>query len=458
MCKYEKRKREKNDWCCVVHFKVSKVSTQGYYYFYDLFNLFKSFFFRLIVFFSLGAVKIINAVQFSCAIVHRGTTTSTCLIDILQPVTLSETPYNINFLLPEHVVFNDIESVELLPTANGKLSALQFPVDFIKAFPKLRRLNLPANITWITQNDFKDAKYLIHLVLTGGNLQTIPARVFTAVPSLIMLVLRNNDIKTVEDHAFDGLKNLEIFSLSENKLSTITKSTFVNLKSLKALYLRFNNIESIEDGAFDMPNLRQLSLNSNLLKSFSNCLFAKLPELRVLTAEYNLISRVNESLYGLENLRSLMLGYNSIEDLDIKRLAKLPNLENLLLSGSGFNLDAVNITESDINATVSTVKILDLSSSQLQNGDVFSKLRLFKQLEAVNLSNNNISKLDLGVENPLIHTVKIDGNSLDPNDLEALMVEHNMRILGEGYIVTTNTFTDFEALNRKFHGDSVLFF
>jgi len=400
------------------------------------------------------AVLQIKSIDIKCTVTNTGSVSPTCFIN--ESIVLFDWE-KINFILPRGLSPRKIERVEFNESTAWRAEI--FPVQIFETFLNLKKLKLKVEIDkkTIRQEDFVDATELNELVLTDGHLDTIPSRVFHTVLGLTVVVLRNNDIHTIEDFAFDNLEELQVLSLSENAIRNISRWTFGSLPSLRALYLRQNHIESIEDGALDMPNLKLLSLNQNALVAFSDSLFKATPQLSVLLADSNIIQIVQKSLYGLQELRKLFLSNNPITDLNIVELAKLPKLEYLLLRNANFNLDWVNVTDADINSTTSAVKILDLSGNGMRSRDVFRKLKLFKQLQALNLASNNLSLLDLELKEPPLKVIKLDNNvSFNWDQIRSILKTLNMQF-ESSYIVEPGSSFDFDQLTANLREDNVLY-
>lgn len=392
------------------------------------------------------------ATDVTCVIQNTGSIAPACIINDSINVYYWE---KLNFILPPGVAPKKIERIEFNDTTAWR--SQRFPVQIFETFLHLRKLKLRVEIDKKTlrQEDFVDATRLTELILIDGHLETIPSRVFHTVLGLKLLVLRNNKIQTLEDYAFDNLEQLEVLSLSENDIKAINRSTFGALCSLRALYLRQNRIESIEDGAFDMPNLKQLSLSGNLLSTLSDDIFKKTPALSVLLVEGNNIQEVHSSLYGLQELRKLVLSYNQITDLNLVELAKLPKLEYLLLRKTDVNLDWVNVTDADLNSTVSILKVLDLGENGIRYRDVFRKLKLFKQLEVVSFVSNDLTLLDLELKEPALKVIDLGNNyNFNWNQIVPAVQALNMRIEAP-YIVVPGNHFDFENFAARLREDSV---
>jgi len=414
------------------------------------------FIFKLALVFCVVVGKL-NALNVTCALKNSAFASVTCFIQLHAPFSLSENEH-INFTLPGTVTAAQIERVELAKSSTFRSTL--FPVDIFNAFPNLRKITFPADIREIRSTDFTNATNLNYFILTNAHIEKIPSELFKKATNLTLVVLKNNGLQKVEEYAFYKLEKLEVLSLSENQIRNITKNMFSKLPALKALYLRDNQIESVADGSFDMPSLRQLSLNKNRLTVLSDKIFAGTPSLRVFSAGYNYIKNISNAFYGLQELRKLYLSVNRIIDLDIVKLAHLPQLEQVCLRDSGFNLGEKNITDADIAATKSSVKVLDLSENRINDGNILNKLKLFGQLEEVNLARNNFAIIELGLRAPQLRTIKFNGNLISFPDLHHLVMKYNMTITrDEQYIVVSDKsdHIDFVALEEKLLADSVYF-
>lgn len=353
----------------------------------------------------------IRSVNISCSPTY---VSDVCYLYSNTSVILTKTD-KVNFVLSgELPSFIYIKHVKLDGSSNITTHIL--PREIFERFPNLEKLTAAANIFEIQRDNFnlEHKLKLRSLDLSRNYLKTLAARCFFGAPNLFFINLNNNVIETIDDLAFDGLLKLRILWLAGNFLKTVNR---IILPSLRELALNDNFIEEFRDGALTTPKLKYLFLTYNQLVFLPSSLFNATPELQILHADHNIIQRLHNALDGLQNLIELKLDHNHIDDLNITKLARLPKLVSITLKNSGFNLDHVNISESDINSTDSNVEYLDLSSNKLENGTIFAKLKVFPKLRKIDLSNNQLRSVDLqairssGLSE--LTLIKIAGRNLD---------------------------------------------
>lgn len=320
----------------------------------------------------------------------------------------------------QHTASADIEALELYFGQRSSLNAL--PQELFTTFPNLRNLTLEqAKIKTISSDDLKLAGNLNELTLPGSQLERLSSRTFAPATNLTILGLEENRIHTIEDFAFEGLAKLSELWLRDNNLTRINIFTFIGLVSLQHLNLRANAIEVIEPGALSFPNLLTLYLNENKLKLYDS-IFAFMPKLISLHIQSNHIQQLNNALQPLHSLHSILLDNNKIEDFDFKELTKFVNLTLVSIENIGLDLDTVNVTPDEINASMSTVSDLFLSGNRADSGKIFEKLKLFPLLSIVHLEKMSLKNIDLEVIRtgglPKLAIIYLFGNSFDMNRLE----------------------------------------
>lgn len=228
---------------------------------------------------------------------------------------------------------------------------------------------------------------------TFANLIELKAYTFKYALNLQEIYLEHCHIEGIEDYAFDGSTNLKSLNLRGNKLERIEKFTFAGLLSLDALDLSQKQLMEVDADAFNLPKLTKLTLYSNKLQ------------------------RLNNALDSLANVQIVWLFANLIVDFDLKRATKLPNLTELNLSESGFDFSTFSVSPTDANASNSKLKNLNLMKTNITDGIIFSKLKLFPNLETLYLGENPFTMLDLEeIRTGGLSTLKeilVDNNNID---------------------------------------------
>lgn len=215
-----------------------------------------------------------------------------------------------------------------------------------------------------------------------------------ALQKLFKLILARNEISAIEANAFNGLNDLFDLQLQYNELTAIHRLTFAGMPSLRYLDLDGNQIATIEDGAFDLPELIRLSITTNKLKTLSDIVFDGVPKLTIIRLYGNHLERIGRSLYGLMHAKHISLIDNSIQDIDLAAFAKMPYLKELELVSSGFTFGTTRIE--DDQHWNSPLKMLLINENGLTDATELNKLRVFPNLRYLYLGDNAYSNLVLG--------------------------------------------------------------
>lgn len=191
-------------------------------------------------------------------------------------------------------------------------------------------------------------------------------------------------------------------SLNKKELdSIILKSEIETLESLEIDSSYLENLEGLECAT----NLKELTIRNTSVKNFNSV--SGLKELKKLNLMNNNITDI-EFLKGLTSLESLNLQENKIEDVS----AISDNLYNL----RELNLSYNNLYKVELGYLNSLIN-LDVSNNFLTDVEEFPKL---SNLKTLNLNSNNISNIrslskmnslsELNVENQTVYLPKINSN------------------------------------------------
>lgn len=225
-------------------------------------------------------------------------------------------------------------------------------------------------------NASADAIYILHISsnIYDCGFDYIPTEIFDIFPNLEVCTIATSlrhilqtgwqDTTNLEElelkdtqvelyaYIFKGLNRLRKFYINwkpgTGTVQRIRKVVFTGMNNLTDLYLRNNEIHTIDDGAFNLPNLIKLDLRNNKLRTLYDLSFCTLPNLGGLTLRNNQLTHLGQSLSCLTNIVYLDLYNNSIKDIDLFKLAKLTRLRILNLKSSGFSFRS-----NEIKSTVS---------------------------------------------------------------------------------------------------------
>lgn len=323
------------------------------------------------------------------------------------------------------VAICDNTSLIEISTQGPNIELTVVPMQLFEIFPDIRHLDARCRtLRELLQTDFTYARKLEVLQMVYSGLTELKAHTFKFARNLKDIIFLYSQIEKIEDYAFDGIKDLKNIILRSNHLKHIGKYRFAGLLSLDTLDLSQNQLKEIDVYAFNLPKLTNLQLDSNELLMLPDGLFAQVPALIELHLVFNKLELVRNALYSLNNLQLLDIRVKQITDFNLKKVAKLPNLTELDLSASGFDLNAFSVTLADINKSNSKLKTLKLTSSEITSPNIFAKLKLFPNLETVDLGSNPFKEMDVETIRdgglPKLREIGIRYNQLDKQWLESM--------------------------------------
>ncbi|XP_060085692.1 leucine-rich repeat serine/threonine-protein kinase 2-like [Ylistrum balloti] len=270
------------------------------------------------------------------------------------------------------------------------------------------------------------------------SLVTVGPDVAVSFSGLIKLFVNDNKITSLPDKLFEYLPKLEVLDVGSNCL-TVFPSQALKCPSLSVLDLSHNKIETVS-GLQRNTILKELNISHNNLCEISPTLTAHLQGLEILLLSSNNISKLpdrplkmamlqtlnlsdnhitfipEQFLCGCHRLETLELSNNGLGQLpsenmvtELPRLAKLKLARNMLLEKEPFylpklilELPSLRSVDLSSNGLVGIPAPLHWKSTMLKEillcGNSISKLNLdgakaWSKLEALNVSNNNISEL-----------------------------------------------------------------
>lgn len=253
-------------------------------------------------------------------------------------------------------------------------------------------------------NKFENAKNLKQLDLSRNNIRNLIDGQFSG-SDLTYLCLAYNQIETIPYNLFDDLHNLTEIDLSNNNIDGIHFSIKNISISLKILNLRSNKISFISQ--FWMSQiiyLKFLDISGNELEF----LFSSNTILETIYLEHNKLTEFRSIGHG--NLKILNLSFNKLEKFIVEDIDKLKSLD------LSFN----RITDFE-KITPFNIMYLNLQFSGIKPTD-FHILKKLKHLRAIDISNNQLEKLDLNdfKENREILRLFLNGNNLTEINYEII--------------------------------------
>lgn len=310
---------------------------------------------------------------------------------------------------------------------NGPATVETVPKQLFKSLPNLEDVRFSGvQLNQLKSKDsFESASSLRSVEISRNNLKVIPRDAFVLASKLIVLDLTLNKIETVEGGAFNGLTRLKNLYLDRNQITTLKRDVFADCSQLIELYLNDNRISAIEEGTFDLPELKILSIKNNLLRSLPPNVFVNAPKLENVDLSSNELVNVGSAFDKSEALTKLDLSNNSeLEDVNVTKLILLPALLWLSLRNTSLVITPPAIGIVPAVPPTTRLSTLDLSDTKLTNTDLLLHLQHLKDLEKLNLRNNELTKLDR-IEDiptffPKLTELDLSNNKLDCGWLDTL--------------------------------------
>jgi len=354
----------------------------------------------------------------------------------------------------------------------------QVPGREIGLLRNLRRLSLPSMHSYgnLHLDQFADfPPGLEDISLVNSNIKILRNNAFYHVPSISTLDLSGNRIIKIEDSAFkeigNSLKNLRIrhalhmdnlasrpfqdlvslerLDLSDNHLISLPLDLLHKMTHLRELYLQdneiadfehgtlhsqantnleildlsFNHLRKIHYGMFRFEKLDTLLLNDNIISSLDKRSFVEMKSLKHLSLEGNDLSGLeDESFQHLHNLRTLSLAYNKLTSLNFESLDYVGSLGSLALDVSHNKINQLTSNKSNRYLSNSRVRMLDLSFNNISVIQPGYFDTVSTSLKVINLSNNQIDKLNKYTVGSLrkLYVLDLSYNMIDTLDEDCL--------------------------------------
>lgn len=121
------------------------------------------------------------------------------------------------------------------------------PTGVFTIFPNLKFLVIRnCGTTTLITDAYKNCNNLEFILLEGGNIPNIPARIASTCSSVLQLSLNDNKIASIDVNAFQGLTNLTVLLVNQNQLTCIPPTLFLNSRAYYAIFMRNNFITAID--------------------------------------------------------------------------------------------------------------------------------------------------------------------------------------------------------------------
>ncbi|XP_047030917.1 chaoptin-like [Helicoverpa zea] len=277
----------------------------------------------------------------------------------------------------------------------------------------LQYLNIVGNALagTIKENVFSPAKFLRFLDLSNFNISRIENFAFVDLTGLARLNLSNNQIETIEPNNFIGVDNMYSLDLSSNRLTNLSiNSTFLN--NLKALYINDNFLTNISGLFKKKSKLLYLDVSNNKITNLSTVGANIFPNITVLRASNNKMKTFNnDNTNTLTTLIDLRLASNDISDINLSYYKEL-----MAVDLSNNNLTHLNMSLFKNNEFLQSLDVSRNNISDLPPGT----FQFMKNLKVLNMSSNFLSRLRFGSLKGLHKTEVLD---LSKNNIAVLDVD-----------------------------------
>lgn len=256
--------------------------------------------------------------------------------------------------------------------------------------------------------DAFSASDLTSLNLSSTNMARLDEGFFRLLPSLTELILDRNQFVTLPESLGD-LSNLVVFSCNNNDLAALPES-IGNLRNLTRLNIQNNNLKTLPAYIWNCASLYRLNVTSNLLEAFP-------------------LPPIFEDAGPTGSFAGTTSDWAPVSDVGFSHNERKGSFGSTHGEGSGNTASDSGGRWGGKCPLVKSLRQLRVGDNHLAD-DVFTILRLFTELEVLNLSFNEIYEVPPHTlsEHKKLQELYLSGNALAsvPEDLFAL---RELRIL-----------------------------
>lgn len=264
---------------------------------------------------------------------------------------------------------------------------------------------------------------IIAIAFENCRFQKIDIDFFKEFNNLLSFNISNVELETLQANTLRNAKKLITLIASNNQNAEIPTQLLINSSHIKYVDLSNNTIERIAPLAFDGANyLQTLNLSHNKIAALRMREFA-IPNLLTLDLSHNNLTTLNEYVFEeLIKLKHLHLSFNPIGNLKVETFACLTHLETVSLKHTKLSqIQLGTFSQQDHLMT------LDLSENELLELDFKLFFPIFRHLQSLNLSRNQITILT-GFQNkmfPQLTLLNINHNKFNCGYLQSFMESVN---------------------------------
>lgn len=278
------------------------------------------------------------------------------------------------------------------------------------------------------------------------NLTSVNSEAISKWKHLKSLSVSYNKIKILPNHFLSGCQRLHSLSISNNEIIEMELEAFAGLSSLTTLYLSSNHIGILNPNVFKpLINLKGLSLANNRIRKVDSNLFCNNVKLDWLNLSHNNLRNVE--LQAVNKLQELYISHNPMVNINLRYMdsLKLLNITNCSLKTLFVPLRirflyAYNNQISHIT-TEPNSKLLSLRIGS-NNLDDSVDLRSFVNLRVLDLSNNNITKLNFNNFLGLNKLLSLQLNFIRVKDINIIEMMKTLPALQQFNVSSINLSTE----------------
>ena len=211
------------------------------------------------------------------------------------------------------------------------------------------------------------------------------------------MYLADNKLTEISGAIWNGSHEISDLWLWGNELTTVRKDTFLGFARLGKISLEFSSITNIEAEAFSGTSARILILDANDLSDLREDMWYGMNSLETLSLDFNELTELRAGMWSEElvTLKLLSVSHNKITRIEPDTFKHLQRLGSLDLEG---NL-LTEIGPATWNG-ISRLVYLHLGDNQIAHLPDNSIPGLEVSRSTLNLENNNLTTLSIGIFNP----------------------------------------------------------
>ena len=271
----------------------------------------------------------------------------------------------------------------------------------------------------IPSNLLHPFQHLKHFELK--NIQTfnkveIEPSFFNQNPKLQTIILSNTQLQSVPDKLFQSLTKLLALDLSQNYIKTLPKDIFHSNTQLEFLYLSNNSLDILPEGVFQhLAELLLIDLSGNNLIELPQNLFQKNVQLNKLLMD-------KDNCSNATNLRRVF-PQNFLQNNH--------KLQIFSYSVYEYSCKEIFFSQNIFSNETSQLKNLSITHTPLGWNGILTLLPTKHHIQNLDLSHNQISKLNPETFPGDLKYLNLEGNTFDCNDCTTLNFLSNLTIQNE---------------------------